>query len=236
MNKLPAQKVNGLIDGIEVLQALAMAGKATSGKAIADKLGLNSVRVNRLLKTLDHLGLAHRDSSRRYSIGSAMHVLAAQSMAASGLLARALPQLQKLSKLGRVVALGVLWKDQVCYLYHNNDPDDFNAGLSKVKLYPALESSIGVALLAELDEMQLQLTLGERYTLKVKKMLKKFSQSGFAALKHSDHTSLAIPIGKPAYAALAISGIKNADEQKEFQKLLEKAVLEINKGSYHAYN
>jgi DNA-binding IclR family transcriptional regulator len=228
MNKLPAQKVNGLIDGIEVLQELAMAGEATSGKAIADKLGLNSVRVNRLLKTLDYLGLAHRDSSRRYSIGSAMHILAAQSMAASGLLARALPQLQKLSKLDKVVALGVLWKDQVCYLYHNNNPEDFNAGLTRVKLYPALESSIGVALLAELDEIQLKLTLGERYTEKVKKMLQKVSKNGFTALKHHDHISLAMPIGKPAYAALAISNIKNKDEQEKFQKILEQAVIEIN--------
>jgi len=230
MNKLPAQKVNGLIDGIEVLQELAMSGQATSGKAIADKLGLNPVRVNRLLKTLDYLGLAHRGSSRRYSIGSAMHVLAAQSMAASGLLARALPQLQELSKFGKVVALGVLWKDQVCYLYHNSNPEDFNAGLSRVKLYPALESSIGVALLAELDEVQLQLTLGERYTRKVKKMLQKTSQNGFSALKHSDHTSLAMPIGQPAYAALAISNIKSKDEQDKFQQILKKAITKINKG------
>ena len=202
MNKLPAQKVNGLIDGIEVLQELAMAGEAVSGKAIADKLNINSVRVNRLLKTLDYLGLAHRNSSRHYSIGSAMHVLAAQSMAASGLLASALPQLQKLSRFNKVVALGVLWKDQVCYLYHNSDPDDFNSGLSKIKLCPALESSIGVALLAELGEIQLKLTLGERYTEKVKKILKKTAKNGFAALKHSDHISLAMPIGRPAYAAL----------------------------------
>ena len=229
MNKLPAQKVNGLIDGIEVLQELAMAGEASSGKAIADKLNLNSVRVNRLLKTLDYLGLAHRDSSRRYSVGSAMHVLAAQSMAASGLLARALPQLQKLNKLDKVVGLGVLWKDQVCYLYHNNNPDDFNAGLSRMKLYPALESSNGVALLAELDEVQLQLTLGKRYTQKVKKMLQQTKKKGFAALKHYDHISLAMPIGKPAYAALAISNIKNKEEQEEFQKILKQAVSEINK-------
>lgn len=228
MDKLPAQKVNGLIDGIEVLQELAMAGEAISGKAIADKLELNPVRVNRLLKTLDYLGLAHRDSSRRYSIGSAMHVLAAQSMAASGLLARSLPQLQELGKLNKVVALGVLWKDQVCYLYHNSNPADFNAGLSRVKLYPVLDSSIGVALLSQLDEMQLKLTLGKRYTEKVKKMLNKVSKNGFAALKHHDHISLAMPIGKPAYAALAISNIKNKDEQEKFQEILERAITKIN--------
>ena len=228
MNKLPAQKVNGLIEGIEVLQELAMAGEAVSGKAIADKLGINAVRANRLLKTLDYLGLAHRDSSRRYSVGSAMHVLAAQSMAASGLLAKALPQLQKLIKLDHLVALGVLWKDQVCYLYHNKKGNEFNKGLNYYPLYPALKSSIGVALLAELDEVQQKSTLGEQYTKKVKKMLQQTAKNGFAALKFPDHVSLAMPIGKPAYAALAISGIENIHEQEEMQKQLEEAVAIIS--------
>ncbi len=101
MGKSPKQKINGLIDGIAVLQEPAVAGKTTSGKAIANKLDLNPVRINRLLKTLDYLGLAHRESSRRYSIGSAMHVLAAQSMAASGLLDSALPYFQKFSKFDK---------------------------------------------------------------------------------------------------------------------------------------
>ena len=228
MNKLPAQKVNGLIDGIKVLQELAMAETEVSGKAIAEKLDLNHVRVNRLLKTLDYLGLAHRDSSRRYCIGPAMHVLAAQSMAASGLFARALPHLQELSKYNKVVALGVLWKDQVCYLYHNSDPGDFSAGLSKIKLYPVLDSSIGVALLAELPENQAQAILGNKYTGKVTKLLKKTHKQGYAALLHSDHISLALPIGSPAYAAIAVSNIKNQDEEDSFRKLLKKAVSEIN--------
>ena len=229
MNKLPAQKVNGLIDGIKVLQELAMAGTEVSGKAIAEKLDLNHVRVNRLLKTLDYLGLAHRDSSRRYSIGPAMHILAAQSMAASGLFARALPHLQALSKYNKLVALGVLWKDQVCYLYHNSDPGNFSAGLSQIKLYPALNSSIGVALLAELPEDQVKAILGDKYTGKVAKLLKKTNKQGYAALRHSDHVSLALPIGSPAYAAIAVSNIKTKEEEDSFRKLLKKAVSEINK-------
>lgn len=227
MNKLPAQKVTGLIDGLTVLQELAMAEEAVSGKAVAEKLNLNPVRVNRLLKTLDYLGLAHRSNSRHYSIGPAMHVLAAQSMAASGLLTRALPELQKLSKYNHVVALGVLWKDQVCYLYHNNTPDDISAGLNRIRLLPALESSIGVALLAELDETHLKQSLGAKYTPEVKKMLAKVSQTGFAAVKHPDHVSLATTIGDPAYAALAISGIENPEQQKKFEVLLKEAVLKI---------
>jgi DNA-binding IclR family transcriptional regulator len=229
MNKLPAQKVNGLIDGIKVLQELAMAETEVSGKAIAEKLDLNHVRVNRLLKTLDYLGLAHRDNSRRYSIGPAMHVLAAQSMAASGLFAHALPHLQELSKYNKVVALGVLWKDQVCYLYHNNNPGDFSAGLSKIKLYPALDSSIGVALLAELPEDQAKATLGDKYTVKVTNLLNRTRKQGYAALRHNDHVSLALPIGSPAYAAIAVSTIKNQEEENSFRELLKKAVSEINK-------
>jgi DNA-binding IclR family transcriptional regulator len=158
-----------------------------------------------------------------------MHILAAQSMAASGLLARALPELQKLSKFENVIALGVLWKDQVCYIYHNDNPIDFNAGLSRIKLYPALESSIGVALLSELEEEQLKIILGEKYTTRIKKLLGKTAKNGYAALKHNDHISLAMPIGKPAYAALAISGIKTPKQQKEFQNILTESVQKITR-------
>jgi hypothetical protein len=59
-------------------------------------------------------------------------------------------------------------------------------------------------------------------------MLAKVSQTGFAAVKHPDHVSLATTIGKPAYAALAISGIENPEDQKKFEVLLKEAVSKIN--------
>jgi DNA-binding IclR family transcriptional regulator len=98
MKDSPAQVVNGLVDGIAVLQELAVSAEPCSGKAISEKLGLSPVRVNRLLKTLASLGITHRTKNRKYAVGAGMHVLAAQSMVASGLLNRAVPQLQNLAK------------------------------------------------------------------------------------------------------------------------------------------
>jgi DNA-binding IclR family transcriptional regulator len=227
MEKLPAQKVNGLIDGIAVLQELAVSPAPCSGKAIAERLGLNTVRVNRLLKTLAFLGLTYRTASRKYSIGPGMHVLAAQSMAASGLLNRALPYLVKLYQLNKTVALGVLWKNQVCYLYHNSslqneaDTANFAAGLGRMTLYPATKSSIGQVLLSRLNPEQLSFTLGETPDDDILKTLRKVRKQGYASVKHGDHTSLAFAVGQPPYAAMAVSGIKGKGEENKFIKLLK---------------
>jgi DNA-binding IclR family transcriptional regulator len=221
MNNLPAQKVNGLIDGIAVLQELAMSQEPASGKAIADRLQMNPVRVNRLLKTLAHLGLAYRNTSRRYSVGSAMHVLAAQSMAASGLLKRALPYLKQLRQSGNTVALGVLWKDQVCYLYHNSGKSEFPEGLGRMEIYPAVNSSIGMALLAELSDGQLKATLAQPLSEEFLDSLKVIRKNGCARLWHTDHISAAVPIGIPAYAAIAISGLKTETEADEAVAVLK---------------
>lgn len=230
MNKLPAQKVNGLIDGIAVLQELTMSQEPASGKVIAEKLGLPPVRVNRLLKTLAYLGLTHRNASRKYSVGPGMHVLAAQSMAASGLLKRAIPYLKLLGKSGMVVALGVLWKDQVCYLFHNSGKCDFSEGLSNMRLYPALNSSIGLALLADMSTEAVEQHIGSNnINEELLAKLHQINKQEYASIQHQDHISLAVTIGKPAYAAIAVSGMKNTEEVQKFIELLRKYAAELSK-------
>ncbi|MFA7231209.1 MAG: hypothetical protein WC071_08050 [Victivallaceae bacterium] len=230
MNKLPAQKVNGLIDGIAVLQELAMSQEPASGKVIAENLGLPSVRVNRLLKTLAYLGLTHRNASRKYSVGPGMHILAAQSMVASGLLKRAIPYLKLLGESGMVVALGVLWKDQVCYLFHNSGKVDFAAGFGQMPLYPALDSSIGLALLADMSTEAVEQHIGSNNVNKeLLEKLRQIKKQEYASIQHQDHISLAVTIGKPAYAAIAVSGMKNSEEEQKFIKLLRKYAAELSK-------
>jgi DNA-binding IclR family transcriptional regulator len=228
MNKLPAQKINGLIDGIAVLQELAMSRDPASGKVIAEKLELSQVRVNRILKTLAYLGLTHRNTSRRYSVGPGMHVLAAQCMAASGLLRRALPCLKQLSQSERTVALGVLWRDQVCYLFHNSGKNEFADGLGRMQLYPAVDSSIGLALLADLPVENIEHQTGSRPDRQLIKKIRQIKKQGYASVQHQDHISLAVPIGEPAYAAIAVSGIKNREEEQSFLKLLRKYAEDIS--------
>ena len=116
---------------------------------MARQLGLEPTRVNRLLKTLAHLGLAEQDAQRRYRPGPAIHVLAAQAMFGSGLLRRAMPVLEGLHALGCTVAMGVLWRDRVCYLYHGGPDTPAAEALGRVGLFPAAASGIGCALLAQ---------------------------------------------------------------------------------------
>ena len=88
--------------------------------------------------------------------------MAAQSMSASGLLRRALPYLKRLCQSERTVALGVLWKDQVCYLFHNSGNNEFADGLGRMQLYPAFNSSIGLALLADLPVENIEQQTGSK--------------------------------------------------------------------------
>ena len=76
---------------------------------MARQLGANPTRVNRLLKTLAYLGIARQTANRKYTPGPGMHVLAAQSLFASGLIRRAMPVLEDLRRFGHTVAMGVLF-------------------------------------------------------------------------------------------------------------------------------
>ena len=96
MKELPAQPVKGLQDGIIVLQQLANMREPVSGLELSRELGIEKTRVNRILKTLTSLGIAYRTGSRKYTSGPGMHVLAAQSLAASGLFRASIKHLEEL--------------------------------------------------------------------------------------------------------------------------------------------
>ena len=116
--KLNAQPNKSLIDGITTLQALATSPDPVGSRELARRLDIDPVKVNRLLKTLAYLGIARQTADRKYTAGPGMHVLAAQSLFASGLIRHALPVLENLRRFGHTVALGVLWQDNVSYLFH----------------------------------------------------------------------------------------------------------------------
>lgn len=276
MSKPPAQQVNGLIDGIAVLQELATSPGPVAGKVIAEKLGLSPIRVNRLLKTLAYLGITYQDASRRYAVGAGMHVLAAQSMAASGLLRHALPCLSRLSEFGKTVALGVLWKDKVCYLYHKAPDVDTFTGLNGSSPHHVLSSSIGMALLASRDcsreeladllAMRPDIDDGMRkpssqnekspsrtnfqkqdlwslstlektgdFDSKHSKTLisnlvgelGKIKRQGYSEVLHHDHISMAVPIGDPPYAGVAVTRIVTEKERLFFRGELKKIAKEL---------
>ncbi|MBU4199567.1 MAG: helix-turn-helix domain-containing protein [Verrucomicrobia bacterium] len=212
MNSLPAQPNQSLIDGVRLLQRLAITQEPLAVTLLARELGLEITRTNRLVKTLAHLGLAYRTQSRKYAAGPAMHVLAAQSLFGSGLIQRALPHLEKLSSQGHIVALGVLWEDQISYLYHWSPGLPTYAGLGRVAVCPAERSGMGIILLAQNSDEALASILRRHRSAnnssyrKLMINIRRARKTGYGEFMAGNSRSLALALGTPPYAALALSG------------------------------
>lgn len=200
---LPAQPNQSLIDGLAVLQAVAGAAGDVGVRELARELAIETTRVNRLLKTLAHLGLAEQGGNRRYRPGPAIHVLAARALFGSGLLRRAVPHLEALHVHGHVVALGVLWRDRVSYLYHANPGTPAGEALGRVGLFPASRSGIGLALMARSADLR-------RVSAPLREPLKAVRQTGYAYVRAAGTGpatySLGVALPGDSQAAIALSG------------------------------
>jgi DNA-binding IclR family transcriptional regulator len=215
---MSSQPNQSLIDGLACLQTLAMHAEPMACRALARDLELNVMRANRLLRTLADIGLAHQDAKRRYTIGPAIHTLAAQSMFASGLLKRAIKPLRRMGKPGQLIALGVLWQRSVTYLYHGLHGGDVEDALGKVTLFPATRSSVGMVLLAEQSDKVIREMYrdepipGYRNITALLNEIRQTRKQGYACLTHDNvdkpaHLTIAVTVGQPVTAAIAISGM-----------------------------
>ncbi len=211
---LPSQPNESLIDGLACLQALTVCKEPVGVRELARRLDLEPTRVHRLLKTLAHLGVASQTPSRKYVTGPGMHVLAAQSIFASGLIRKSLPFLAPLQKYGLVVAYGVLWRDQVSYFYHAEPGMGVEQALGRIGLYPVTGSSIGMMLLSLNTDSEIRsLFKGReitRFPEGVESLLKdirEIRRKGYALIGSAKgHASLAVTVGNPPHSALAFSG------------------------------
>jgi DNA-binding IclR family transcriptional regulator len=214
--KLNAQPNRSLIDGITTLQALATSPEPVGCRELARRLGADPTKVNRLLKTLAYLGIARQTADRKYTAGPGMHVLAAQSLFASGLIRRALPVLEALRRFGHTVALGVLWEDSVSYLFHAPPGIEASRGLGRIGLLPATTSGIGVVLLSEFEDEEVRaLYVGRDIPMfpdGIDQLLAKLAEVrrlGYARVHVADdrdHHVVAVSTGDPAHAGVALSG------------------------------
>lgn len=210
---LPAQPNNSLILGMECLRLVTSAGGAIGSREVARRLGLTHTRINRLLGTLAFMGLLERDGDRRYRTGPALHALAAQSMMASRLLPAALPVLRELGRDGYTVALGTLWAGKVCYLYHQRYGQSQDEAILGHELWPADQSTIGVALLAVKDDLPADLDPADvppGSTLlpgqDIHDTVSAARERGYAMLRFSDDiTSIGVAVGHPPVAGIAVS-------------------------------
>jgi DNA-binding IclR family transcriptional regulator len=235
--KLNAQPNKSLIDGIITLQALATSPYPVGCRELARRLNIDPVKVNRLLKTLAYLGIARQTADRKYTAGPGMHVLAAQSLFASGLIRHALPILENLRRFGHTVALGVLWQDSVSYLFHAPPGIEASRGLGRIGLLPATTSGIGIALLSELDDTDVRTLYAGReipmFPEGIEQLLMKLAEVrklGFARVHVADardHHVVAVSTGDPAHAGVAMSGWIPEAATAPLVEALRAAAMEI---------
>lgn len=217
MNPKPnAQPNQSLIDGIATLQALAVSPEPVGNRELARQLGFNPTRVNRLLKTLAYLGIARQTANRKYTSGPGMHVLAAQSLHASRIMQDALPVLEELRRFGLTIALGVLWRDSVSYLFHAPPGMTTTQGIGRIGLLPATSSGIGMALLAQHEDDHIAEMFADREIdgfpggmADLMAAIADVRRLGYARVcvdAVEDRHTVAVPVSHPSFAAVGMSG------------------------------
>jgi DNA-binding IclR family transcriptional regulator len=211
---LPAQPNQSLLDGLALLQALAASEEPVGGRELARQLGWNPMRINRLLKTLAFAGMARQTPDRRYVAGPAMHVLSVQALVSGGLLRRSIEPVEKLPRSKHSVALGVLWQDKVVYLFHAAAGQSLSSALGAHDLFPATQSSIGMMLLSQMRDEAVDTLFADRPTPgydNLKQLHRKLAdvrKLGYAFIEQSPtQASVAVAIGEPAYAGLALAKV-----------------------------
>ncbi len=210
---MSSQPNQSLIEGIRCLQYLVSSGRAIGCRELARLMGINTTRVNRLLMTMASIGLTMQDEQRRYLPGPGIHALAAQAIRGSELFSRALPALERYAPRDIVVALGVLWEDQVIYIWHSVPGSQATQALAGFHMLPAWRSVIGMSLLAaESDEALMARFTPEQWQNLAPHVAQQREQ-GQVVWHHDDgEVSMARPVGEHQ-AALAFAGMWNPDEQ-----------------------
>ncbi|WP_158969618.1 IclR family transcriptional regulator [Paraglaciecola sp. L3A3] len=239
MSGAPKAQLNqSLIDGIATLQELALSSDPIGCRELARRLKMDPTRVNRLLQTLEYIGIARKTAKRKYAPGPGMHVLSAQSLFASGLINHAIDPLESLKKFGHIVALGMLWRDHVSYLYHALPGMPSEQALGRIGLYPASSGGIGMAILSTLSDEKIQETYEHHAVIpsypdgieELMIQINKIRTNGYAFVEtlDKDHFTVAIPVGEPAFCAIGISGWIPEASVKEIYTELKKVADEIS--------
>ncbi|MDT3413709.1 IclR family transcriptional regulator domain-containing protein [Kosakonia cowanii] len=209
---MSSQPNQSLIDGIRCLQYLVSSDRAIGCRELSRLMGINTTRVNRLLMTMASIGLTMQDAQRRYLPGPGIHALAAQAIRGSALFSHALPLLERYAPKDIVVAMGVLWEDQVIYIYHSEPGSQVSQALAGFHMLSAWQSVIGMSLLAaESDEALQQRFTSEQWQQLGPHVAQQRAQ-GHVVWHHDDgEVSMAKPLGAHS-AALAFAGLWQVDD------------------------
>jgi DNA-binding IclR family transcriptional regulator len=218
---MSSQPNQSLIDGIRCLQYLVSSGRAIGCRELARLMGINTTRVNRLLMTMASIGLTMQDEQRRYLPGPGIHALAAQAIRGSSLFSQALPLLESYAPKDIVVAMGVLWEDQVIYIYHSEPGSQVTQALAGFHMLPAWQSVIGMALLAaETDEALQQRFVAEQWQQLAPHVAQQRAEGRVVWHHDNGEVSMAKPLGAHS-AALAFAGMWQVDADVVDERLSE---------------
>lgn len=230
-----------VLDGIETLQAVTSFDRPVGCRELARFLELDTTRVNRLLRTLAFAGFVRKTADRKYTIGPAMHVLAAQSLFASHMVSYAVKPLEELRAYDMVVAMGVLWKDKVTYVYHALPGLSSIEALGRLGYFPATASGVGLSLLSQKEKDEVaHLYEGKEIPgfpdgiESLHEKLEETREQGYVRVRTSYQThlpegaiTLAVNIGKPAHSAIALSGNIPEERTVELVAVLREKAAEI---------
>lgn len=218
---MSSQPNQSLIDGIRCLQYLVSSGRAIGCRELARLMGINTTRVNRLLMTMASIGLTMQDDHRRYLPGPGIHALAAQAIRGSALFSQALPLLESYAPKDIVVAMGVLWEDQVIYIYHSEPGSQMSQALAGFHMLPAWQSVIGMSLLAAESDEELQKRFVDEQWQQLAPHIAQQRELGRVVWHHDDgEVSMAKPLGAHS-AALAFAGMWQVDDAVIDERLSE---------------
>jgi DNA-binding IclR family transcriptional regulator len=229
---LPAQPNLSLIEGLACLDTLVSGARPHGSRELARLLRLEQTRVNRLLGTLAYLGLAERTPNRKYLPGPGIHVLAALSLRSSPLLAAAMRRLPPLMDRlkDREIAVGVLWRSYVCYIFFGAAGRSFAESIGTHPPYKAEQSSIGRVLLAQLPPKTVQVMFCSRLQngltpLQMNELLRDLARvrkQKYAVVNNAGNVTVGVAIGQPPAAGLAAAGKISASQIPVIVKLLHK--------------
>ncbi len=218
---------------------MVAAGERPLGsREVARLLKMDYTRVNRILKSLAAMDLVQQDARRKYLPGPGLHVLAAFSLRGSGLLRWAFDEIEYLHKqFDGVVALGVLWRLSVCYLYHGDRRQPIGVSISGNRLYPAWDSSLGIVLASQYEPnlfnelVQEAVRLGQLSSSEseqsFRRQVEEARRSGVGI--HPRGTSIAVPVPGIARVALGLAGkdVWMEDHREEVLMELKGAALRL---------
>lgn len=226
---LPSQPHQSLIDGLECFQWVISSPSPVGVRELSRMLEFETTRVHRMLKTLSHLGFVQQLENQKYTHGPAVHVLSSQILFASDLTKNALKYLPLLENLKLNIALGVIWRDHISYIYHGAPGVNCTDALGRAGLFPASDSSIGLVLLSNMKDADIRSLYKQKPILghkdDVESLLKKIHRVralGYAIHHNTNgHTSIGVSIGKPAIAGLAAFGKISPDNYKHIINRLQ---------------